>query len=110
MSPRFITLKTRSLALCFRLDKVDLLNISFCFLSSGIIQSVREIYKEEGISGLFAGIIPQLMGDILTLWIFRGLTFCVNKVVSAEVSYHLLLGCLWHNVVIVCAFYVSNIV
>ena len=53
---------------------------------TGILQSFREIYNEEGISGLFAGIIPQLIGDILTLWIFRGLTFCVNKAVTAEIG------------------------
>lgn len=51
---------------------------------SGIIQSLRQTYNDEGISGLFSGLIPQLIGDILTLWIFRGLTFCVNRAVSAE--------------------------
>ncbi|CAB4034033.1 mitochondrial carrier homolog 2 [Paramuricea clavata] len=53
---------------------------------TGTIQSLREIYSEEGISGLFAGLIPQLIGEIITLWIFRGLTFCVNKAVSSEIG------------------------
>ena len=33
-----------------------------------------------------SGLVPQLIGELLTLWIFRGLTFCVNRAVSAEVS------------------------
>lgn len=53
---------------------------------TGIIQSVRQIYSEEGFFGLFSGLIPQLIGDLLTLWIFRGLTFCVNTAVSAELG------------------------
>ncbi|XP_028397024.1 mitochondrial carrier homolog 2-like [Dendronephthya gigantea] len=53
---------------------------------TGIIQSVREIYSEEGISGLFAGLLPHLIGDLVTLWIFRGLTYCVNRAVSSEIG------------------------
>ncbi|XP_046845661.1 mitochondrial carrier homolog 2-like [Xenia sp. Carnegie-2017] len=52
----------------------------------GTFHSLREIYKEEGFSGLFAGLVPQLIGDLLTLWFFRTLTFAVNKAVTSEIG------------------------
>ncbi|XP_072554461.1 mitochondrial carrier homolog 2 [Paramormyrops kingsleyae] len=44
----------------------------------GIIDSVFTIYKEEGILGFFAGLIPRLLGDVLSLWICNMLAHLIN--------------------------------
>ncbi|XP_048829203.1 mitochondrial carrier homolog 2 [Brienomyrus brachyistius] len=44
----------------------------------GVIDSVFTIYKEEGILGFFAGLIPRLLGDVLSLWICNMLAHLIN--------------------------------
>ncbi|KAM3853803.1 mitochondrial carrier homolog 2 isoform 1-T1 [Vipera latastei] len=45
---------------------------------SGVFTSFVTIYQEEGIFGFFAGLIPRLLGDILSLWLCNMLAYLIN--------------------------------
>ncbi|XP_052009216.1 mitochondrial carrier homolog 2 [Xyrauchen texanus] len=45
---------------------------------SGVFDSIITIYREEGILGFFAGLIPRLLGDVLSLWICNMLAHFIN--------------------------------
>ncbi|KAM3876796.1 mitochondrial carrier homolog 2 isoform 2-T2 [Diretmus argenteus] len=45
---------------------------------SGVFDSVITVYREEGVLGFFAGLIPRLLGDILSLWICNLLAHLIN--------------------------------
>ncbi|XP_021119828.1 mitochondrial carrier homolog 2 isoform X2 [Heterocephalus glaber] len=44
----------------------------------GLYDSVVTIYREEGLLGFFAGLIPRLLGDIISLWLCNSLAYLVN--------------------------------
>ncbi|XP_075401833.1 mitochondrial carrier homolog 2 [Tenrec ecaudatus] len=44
----------------------------------GLGDSIMTIYREEGILGFFAGLIPRLLGDIISLWLCNSLAYLVN--------------------------------
>ncbi|KAG9333469.1 hypothetical protein JZ751_011538 [Albula glossodonta] len=44
----------------------------------GVFDSICTIYREEGILGFFAGMIPRLLGDVLSLWICNMLAHLIN--------------------------------
>ncbi|XP_001364444.3 mitochondrial carrier homolog 2 isoform X1 [Monodelphis domestica] len=44
----------------------------------GLCDSIITIYREEGILGFFAGLIPRLLGDIISLWLCNSLAYLVN--------------------------------
>ncbi|KAK2100460.1 Mitochondrial carrier 2 [Saguinus oedipus] len=44
----------------------------------GLCDSIVTIYREEGILGFFAGLVPRLLGDILSLWLCNSLAYLVN--------------------------------
>ncbi|XP_026988848.1 mitochondrial carrier homolog 2 [Tachysurus fulvidraco] len=46
---------------------------------SGVFDSIITIYREEGILGFFAGLIPRLLGDIFSLWICNMLAHVINS-------------------------------
>ncbi|KAK3509903.1 hypothetical protein QTP70_019377 [Hemibagrus guttatus] len=46
---------------------------------SGVFDSIITIYREEGILGFFAGLIPRLLGDIFSLWICNMLAHFINS-------------------------------
>ncbi|KAF7687875.1 mitochondrial carrier homolog 2 [Silurus meridionalis] len=46
---------------------------------SGVFDSIITIYKEDGILGFFAGLIPRLLGDIFSLWICNMLAHFINS-------------------------------
>ncbi|KAL9984935.1 hypothetical protein ACROYT_G007282 [Oculina patagonica] len=48
---------------------------------SGLRSSIREIYNNEGLAGFFSGVIPRLIGEVLSLWLYRGACFLVSKYV-----------------------------
>ncbi|MXQ94947.1 hypothetical protein E5288_WYG010025 [Bos mutus] len=48
------------------------------FVGSGLCDSIATIYREEGILGFFAGLIPRLLGDIISLWLCNSLAYLVN--------------------------------
>ncbi|NWS74600.1 MTCH2 protein, partial [Crotophaga sulcirostris] len=45
---------------------------------SGTLSAFSTIYREEGILGFFAGLIPRLLGDILSLWLCNMLAYLIN--------------------------------
>ncbi|NXE56800.1 MTCH2 protein, partial [Casuarius casuarius] len=45
---------------------------------SGTISAFTTIYREEGILGFFAGLVPRLLGDILSLWLCNMLAYLIN--------------------------------
>ncbi|NWX48336.1 MTCH2 protein, partial [Steatornis caripensis] len=45
---------------------------------SGTLNAFATIYREEGILGFFAGLIPRLLGDILSLWLCNMLAYLIN--------------------------------
>ncbi|XP_049635691.1 mitochondrial carrier homolog 2 isoform X1 [Suncus etruscus] len=44
----------------------------------GLYDSIITIYQEEGILGFFAGLVPRLLGDIISLWLCNSLAYLVN--------------------------------
>ncbi|XP_029812385.1 mitochondrial carrier homolog 2 isoform X2 [Suricata suricatta] len=44
----------------------------------GLYDSIVTIYREEGLLGFFAGLIPRLLGDIISLWLCNSLAYLVN--------------------------------
>uniref|UniRef100_A0A8C5APL7 Mitochondrial carrier homolog 2 n=1 Tax=Gadus morhua TaxID=8049 RepID=A0A8C5APL7_GADMO len=55
---------------------------------SGVFDSVVTIYKEEGVLGFFAGLIPRLLGDILSLWICNLLAHFINTYAIDDTMSH----------------------
>lgn len=53
-----------------------------CF--SGIFASVKEIYQQNGVLGFFSGLIPRLVGDILSLCLASSLTYAINHYLIEE--------------------------
>ncbi|XP_057664170.1 mitochondrial carrier homolog 2-like [Diorhabda carinulata] len=51
---------------------------------AGIFSSVQEIYRENGLLGFFSGLIPRLIGDILSVLLASGLTYIINRYVIDE--------------------------
>ncbi|XP_010219679.1 PREDICTED: mitochondrial carrier homolog 2 [Tinamus guttatus] len=45
---------------------------------SGTLSAFTTIYREEGVLGFFAGLIPRLLGDILSLWLCNMLAYLIN--------------------------------
>ncbi|NWH73947.1 MTCH2 protein, partial [Piaya cayana] len=45
---------------------------------SGMLDAFATIYREEGILGFFAGLIPRLFGDVLSLWLCNMLAYLIN--------------------------------
>ncbi|XP_010747645.2 mitochondrial carrier homolog 2 isoform X1 [Larimichthys crocea] len=45
---------------------------------SGVFDSIATVYREDGILGFFAGLIPRLLGDVLSLWICNLLAHLIN--------------------------------
>ncbi|KAF1567721.1 UNVERIFIED_CONTAM: hypothetical protein FQV16_0011703, partial [Eudyptes robustus] len=46
--------------------------------SPGTLSAFATIYREEGVLGFFAGLIPRLLGDILSLWLCNMLAYLIN--------------------------------
>ncbi|NXJ67979.1 MTCH2 protein, partial [Rostratula benghalensis] len=44
----------------------------------GTLSAFATIYREEGILGFFAGLVPRLLGDILSLWLCNMLAYLIN--------------------------------
>ncbi|XP_064487907.1 mitochondrial carrier homolog 2-like [Ornithodoros turicata] len=50
----------------------------------GILSSIAQIYKDEGILGLFSGLIPRLVGEILTIWFASSVAFVINAYIIQD--------------------------
>ncbi|MEE6499202.1 hypothetical protein FKM82_003353 [Ascaphus truei] len=46
--------------------------------NGGGFGSIVTIYKEEGFLGFFAGLIPRLVGDVLSLWLCNMVAYLIN--------------------------------
>ncbi|XP_013876645.1 mitochondrial carrier homolog 2 [Austrofundulus limnaeus] len=55
---------------------------------SGVFDSIVTVYREDGILGFFAGLIPRLLGDILSLWICNLLAHVINAYVIDDSMSH----------------------
>ncbi|EDO33279.1 predicted protein [Nematostella vectensis] len=54
---------------------------------TGLTSSIKEIYNEHGILGFFAGLVPRIAGEVLSLWMYRSVVFIINKFfLDSEVS------------------------
>uniref|UniRef100_A0AAQ5YQI2 Mitochondrial carrier homolog 2 n=1 Tax=Amphiprion ocellaris TaxID=80972 RepID=A0AAQ5YQI2_AMPOC len=53
-------------------------NVKISSVVSGVFDSIVMVYREEGILGFFAGLIPRLLGDVLSLWICNLLAHLIN--------------------------------
>ncbi|KAG5873024.1 hypothetical protein JTB14_012624 [Gonioctena quinquepunctata] len=51
---------------------------------TGIFGSIREVYQQNGVLGFFSGLVPRLLGDILSLLLASSLTFAINYYVIEE--------------------------
>ncbi|KAK6185691.1 hypothetical protein SNE40_007869 [Patella caerulea] len=49
-----------------------------------IFSSIAEIYRNDGILGYFAGLLPRLVGEIITVWITNFLAQLINKYIVQE--------------------------
>ncbi|KAK7094984.1 mitochondrial carrier homolog 2-like [Littorina saxatilis] len=49
-----------------------------------IFSSLREMYRNDGILGFFSGLIPRLIGEVLTVWITNFLARLLNRYLVEE--------------------------
>jgi len=45
---------------------------------SALWSSIGEIWENEGILGFFSGLIPRLVGEVLTIWMANALAHCIT--------------------------------
>ncbi|XP_037070340.1 mitochondrial carrier homolog 2-like [Pollicipes pollicipes] len=51
---------------------------------SGVLASLRAIYNENGVLGYFSGLMPRLLGDLLSALLVASLTYVVNNYVVED--------------------------
>lgn len=51
---------------------------------SGLFGSVKEIYYQNGVLGFFSGLVPRLLGDIISLCLASSLTYAINHYLIEE--------------------------
>ncbi|XP_066549973.1 mitochondrial carrier homolog 2-like [Amia ocellicauda] len=52
-----------------------------------VFNSILTIYKEEGIMGFFAGLIPRLLGDIFSVWICKTPSPFINYAIFKRMNH-----------------------
>ncbi|MEQ2295726.1 Mitochondrial carrier 2 [Ameca splendens] len=55
---------------------------------SGLFDSIVTVYREEGVLGFFAGLIPRLLADILSLWMCNLLAHVINTYAIDDTMSH----------------------
>uniref|UniRef100_S4R674 Mitochondrial carrier homolog 2 n=1 Tax=Petromyzon marinus TaxID=7757 RepID=S4R674_PETMA len=56
---------------------------------TGVFNSLGVMWREEGIMGFFAGLVPRLLGDIISLWLCNILAHLINTyALDGTVSQH----------------------
>ncbi|XP_023028322.2 mitochondrial carrier homolog 2 isoform X1 [Leptinotarsa decemlineata] len=50
----------------------------------GLFGSIREVYQQNGVLGFFSGLVPRLLGDILSLLLASSLTYAINRYLIEE--------------------------
>jgi len=61
-----------------------LIIILFVITNSGIFGSVLEIYRENGIQGYYAGLIPRVIGTTAVMVLAGVSTYVVNNYIVQE--------------------------
>ncbi|CAH1990073.1 unnamed protein product [Acanthoscelides obtectus] len=56
---------------------------------NGIFTSVKEIYHQNGVLGFFSGLVPRLLGDILSLLLASSLTYAVSHYLIEDRELHI---------------------
>lgn len=56
----------------------------FVLYSSGLIRSFIEVYKENGIAGYYAGLVPRLIANAAVLVLVSSSTYVINKYVIRD--------------------------
>lgn len=51
---------------------------------NGLFGSIGEIYRENGVLGFFSGLIPRVLGDLLSIILANSLAFALNTYVFEE--------------------------
>ncbi|RUS91825.1 hypothetical protein EGW08_000396 [Elysia chlorotica] len=51
---------------------------------TSVWSSTKEIYEQEGVLGFFAGLVPRLIGEVLTIWFTSFLARFINKYLVQE--------------------------
>lgn len=51
---------------------------------SSISSSIQEIWEKDGVLGFFAGLIPRLIGEALTIWLVNILTHAINNYLLSD--------------------------
>lgn len=51
---------------------------------SGLFASIAEVYRENGIQGFFSGLVPRLLGDVLSVLLANTLAYVVNTYLVEE--------------------------
>lgn len=51
---------------------------------SGLFGSVVEIYRQNGLLGFFSGLIPRLLGEIISLLLAHALSYVINTYIFED--------------------------
>ncbi|XP_015519875.1 mitochondrial carrier homolog 2 [Neodiprion pinetum] len=51
---------------------------------NGLVRSIIQIYRQNGISGYFAGLVPRLIGNIASLILASTATYAINKYIIQD--------------------------
>ncbi|KAL5107335.1 hypothetical protein TcWFU_001308 [Taenia crassiceps] len=51
---------------------------------SNILKAFVEINVNEGLPGLFSGLIPRLLGEVITVWLTAGMAYVLKKYLMSE--------------------------
>ncbi|KAJ9574673.1 hypothetical protein L9F63_008205, partial [Diploptera punctata] len=50
----------------------------------GLFSSIREIYNENGLPGFFSGLVPRVLGEVISLIMASSLTYTVNRYIIED--------------------------
>lgn len=70
----------------------------------GVFSSLRELYREDGISGFFSGLVPRLLAEVCQLAIWHSLTYALTTYVSRDKEHRELFSTLMGFVASTCTY------
>lgn len=56
----------------------------FVYVNSGLFRSFVEVYKENGIMGYYAGLLPRLIGNAAVLMLVSSSTYVIDKYIISD--------------------------
>lgn len=71
---------------------------------TGVFGSLRELYRENGISGFFSGLVPRLLAEVCQLAIWHSLTYVLVTYVSREKDHRDIFSTLMSFVATTCTY------